>query len=236
MPNVMRDAQMAWVAFAVAVLGIVASVMLLLMFATEVPYNGPYRYGAAYETLTAVANALTAALVLYLSHLAGPSRGARVFAPVLAVLLVVGAGSAILLVTHVVGYAVSTAVTIAVLFLEGVWMIWLNRRMRLQNLFPASVSTIGWLIGVCLVIGLPLGVLGFMLPPLHIVQLLVLGAGIFIAGAAWVIFAVWWVLVGVWLLRGRRPALGEVTPVTDGAADGAPGATTRVKERGRRKA
>jgi hypothetical protein len=233
----MRDAQMAWIAFVVAVLGLGASVMLLLMFATEVPYNGPYRFGAAYEMLTAVASVLTAALVVHLSHLAGASsRGARIFAPVLAALLVIEAGSGLLLVTHVVGYAVSTAITIAVLFLQGVWMIWLNRRMRRQGSIPAVVGTIGWLIGLCLAIGLPLGVLGLVLPPLRVGQLLVLGGGIFIAGAAWVILAVWWVMVGVWLMRGRRIAPAEVASQTDGATDGSAGATTRVKARGRRKA
>jgi predicted MFS family arabinose efflux permease len=76
---------MAWIAFVVAVLGLGASVMLLLMFATEVPYNGPYRYGAAYEMLTAVASVLTAAVGPGWAFLA---NGLSVLAPLTGLLLI----------------------------------------------------------------------------------------------------------------------------------------------------
>ena len=239
MASVTRDAQMAWVAFAVAVLGVIASVMLLVMFATEVPYNGPYVFGAGYEVLTAVSNALTAALILHLSHYAGPSAGEKVFTPVLAVLLVVGAGSGILLVAHVVSYTISVAVSILVLFLHGVWLFWFNRQMHRRQLLPRGVSTFGWLIGLAVMVGLALGTLSLLLPPLRIGQLLILGFGNFAAGGAWLIVPVWWVLIGVWLLRGRRGVRSAGPPDINRATDGANGsnaATEPVKQRGRRKA
>lgn len=239
MASVTRDAQMAWVAFAVAILGLIASVMLLVMFATEVPYDGPYVFGAGYEVLTAVTNALTAALIMHLSHFAGPSAGEKVLTPVLAVLLIVGAGSGILLVAHVVSYTISVAVSIMVLFLQGVWLFWFNRQMHRRQLLPRGVSTFGWLIGLAVMVGLVFGTLGLLLPPLHIAQLLILGFGVFAAGGGWLIVPVWWVMVGVWLLRGGRPARGAERPGLDGATDGENGPnepTATVKQRGRRKA
>jgi len=241
MPSVMRDVRMAWLAFAVAALGVVASILLLLLFAMEVPYNGPYLFGAGYEVLTAVANVLTVALVMNLSRRAGPSGGGRVLAPVLSVMLVVAAGSAILLVTHVIGYVVSVTISIVVLLLQGVWMIWLNGRMANEHTFPRSVSTFGWLIGAGLVIGLPVAALSLILPPLTLIQLLVLGFGVFLAGGALLVYSFWWVMVGVWLMRGGGAAKGGTRPNARGTSNGSITARRTVtpapvKSRGRRKA
>jgi hypothetical protein len=246
MPNVMRDAQMAWVAFVVALLGIAASVLLLVTFTTEVPYNGPYRAGSGYVIVEIVANLLTAIVVVHLSRLAGPSFGARVLAPVLAVVLVLGAGSGLLLITQVIGYALFAAVSIMALFLLGLWMFWLNRRMRQGRILSNFVGTFGALTGAGMAIGLPVAAIGLILPPLRLAQLLVLGLGIFIAGGAVLVAPVWWVMVGVVLSRRGRGPRGEARSGADDSTDGGFGAVTThaatsssataKKARGRRKA
>lgn len=210
MSKFMRDAQAAWVAFAVALLGVIASVLLLLMFAVELPFNGPYGYGAGYEVLTAGASVLSAVLVLYLSRMARPGPSARVLAPALAILLIVEAAFALLLVLHLVAVEVSVAATLTVLVLEGIWLIWLNRRLGRLGAFSPFLSTFGWLIGACLTIGVPISVLGLLLPPLEILQLLVLGFGVFLAGGAWLVFSLWWLMVGCVCCAGRAMGSPEM--------------------------
>ncbi|GAB3128390.1 hypothetical protein [Glaciibacter psychrotolerans] len=233
MSKFMRDAQAAWVAFAVALLGVIASVLLLLMFAVELPFNGPYGYGAGYEVLTAGASVLSAVLVLYLSRMARPGPSARVLAPALAILLIVEAAFALLLVLHLVAVEVSVAATLTVLVLEGIWLIWLNRRLGRLGAFSPFLSTFGWLIGACLTIGVPISVLGLLLPPLEILQLLVLGFGVFLAGGAWLVFSLWWLMVGVRLLRGPRN--GQSGDASADEANESDSATT-THLRGRRRA
>ena len=265
MPSTTRDTLMAWLAFAAALLVIVATVLLILTFSTELPFNGPFVFGAGFEVVTAVGNVLTAALVLHLSRLASSSPGARVWTLVLCAFLVCTAILALLVAAQVIDYPFSVAATVVVLVLAGIWMIWVNRRFRSEGILPIFVGTFGWLIGLALVSGLPLAALGLVLPELTIAQLLALGFGVFLAGGAWVVWSVWWVCVGVSLLRGvrggrddegqsparrrrnaslasapgTRPASGT-TPASGIAAGSAPDSATGtdapVKLRGRRKA
>lgn len=204
MSKFMRDSVAAWVAFAVAVLGAIASIMLILMFWIELPFNGPYAFGAGYEVFVAIASVLSALLVLHLSRMAGASVAGRVLAPLVAVLLVVEALFALLLVAGVIEFAVSVSITVMALFMQGVWMFWLNQRLYRSGTISTFMGTFGWLIGACLVVGLPISAIGLLLPTLSIGQLLVLGFGIFLAGGAWLIWPIWWLMVGVRMLRGNR--------------------------------
>lgn len=241
-----QEPRMSGVAFALAAVGLVASILFILMFLFEVPDNGPYHYGAAYEVFAAIDSLLAAALVVHLSGKATRAGALWLFGLVLAVLLVANAVSAVLFLMHGIDPGASNFGGAIVVLLQGVWMFWLNRRLGREGVFPRLLATWGWLIGAGLVIGLVLAGIGLMLPPLSIGELLLLVPGIFIAGGVWLVWPAWYVLLGFRLLRGVKPAKAvrataaaraTLAKRATGRATGGPtGRATDAPTRGRRKA
>lgn len=225
-----QDARMSWLPFTLAVVSLAASVLFILMFWFEVPDNGPYRFGPAYEVMAAIGSVLGAVLVVELSQKTSRSPVAWVLVILLAAALILNAVSAILFVWQRIDPGLSILGSAAVLLLQGVWMFWVNRRLAREGVFPRLLATWGWLIGAGLVVGLLLAGIGLTLPQLSIPQLLFLGPGLFIAGGVWLVWPVWYVMLGFRLLRGapadKRTKTATRTKTTDAAG----------RPRGRRKA
>ncbi|MGO4690647.1 hypothetical protein [Glaciibacter sp. 2TAF33] len=205
---------MSWVAFAVAAVNLVASVMFVVMFLAEVPLNGPYIFGRTYDVLFAVSSVLAVFLIAHLDGKVKGSAGLRIVGLLASVVLLAAAVALVLLALGVVGVWVSVPLAVAAMFLHGVWMFWVNRRLGADGIFSRLLSTWGRLTGAGLMIGLVIGAVGIILPPLTIPQLLVLGLGIFVAGGVWAAWPVWYLMLGARLrkadaaprARGRRKA------------------------------
>lgn len=209
-----RDERMSWVAFAVALVNLVASVLFIAMFLVEVPLNGPYAFGRTYDILFAISSVLAVLLIAHVSGKVKGSAGLRVVGGVTCLALLAAAVALVLLALGVVGVWVSVPIAVVAMFLHGAWMFWVNRSLNAQGVFPRLLSAWGWLTGAGLMIGLVIGGVGIILPPLTIPQLLVLGLGIFIAGGVWLVWPIWYLMLGARLRkadptprpRGRRTA------------------------------
>jgi len=227
------DARLSWLPFTLAVLSLIGSVLFVLMFLFEVPDNGPYRFGSAYQVVAAIGSVLSALLVVELSRKATRSTLAWTLVILLAAALMLNAVSALLFLAKSIDSGLSILGSAVVLLLQGVWMFWVNRRLGAEGVFPRLLATWGWLIGAGLVVGLLLAGIGLTFPQLSIPELLLLGPGIFIAGGVWVVWPVWYVLLGVRMRRGT-PTPKRTTKVGATAVRKATAADAAT--RGRRKA
>jgi hypothetical protein len=227
---------MSWLPFTLAVASLAGSVLFVLMFWFEVPDNGPYRFGTAYEVMAAIGSVLGAVLVVELSRKVTRSTVAWVLTILLAAALLLNAVSAVLFITHSIDPALSIVGSAAVLLLQGVWMFWVNRRFAEEGVYPRLLTTWGWLIGAGLVVGLLLAGIGLTFPQLSIPELLFLGPGIFIAGGVWFVWPVWYVLLGFRMLRGPGKGAGKKPVDRAKTSDRTKTTDAAGRPRGRRKA
>jgi hypothetical protein len=205
---------MSWVAFGVAAVNLVASVMFVLTFLFEVPMNGPYVYGRTYSALFAIGSVLSVVLITHLSGKVKSSTGVRVVGFLACAVLLAAAVALVMLTLGLAEVRIAVPLAVAAMFLHGAWMLWANRRLGADGVFPRLLSVWGWVTGAALMVGLVIGAVGVVLPRLTIAQLLVLGLGIFIAGGVWLVWPIWYVMVGARLRaadaappsRGRRKA------------------------------
>lgn len=215
-----QDVWMAPLALINAAIGLAASALLILMFVIEVPFNGPYAFGAGYEVLAALGCVISAVLVIKISARVASSAASRTFPPLVFIALIVGAIAAFLVTIDVFDAVVWILVQAGVLVLEAIWMFWVNRRLVAQGTLRPWTGSLGRLIGLCLMIGLPLAGIGLTLPVLTIPQILLLGVGVFLAGGVWLIWPLWWVLAGFQLRRvdgaasSARPSAGRSRATT----------------------
>ncbi|MFT2816198.1 hypothetical protein [Leifsonia sp. A12D58] len=192
---------MAPLALVNAAIGLVASVLLILMFVIEVPFNGPYAFGSGYELLAAAGCVISAVLVIKISARLAPSAASRTFPPLVFIALIIGAIAAVLVTINVFDALVWILVQAAVIFVEAAWMFWVNRQLVAEGAIRSWTGSLGRLIGLGLMIGLPLAGIGLTLQVLTIPQILLLGVGVFLAGGVWLIWPLWWLLVGTQLRR-----------------------------------
>ena len=233
-----QDVWMLPLALINAVIGVTASVLLILMFVIEVPFNGPYAFGAGYELLAALGGVISAVLVIKISARVTSSAVSRAFPPLVFIALIVGAIAAYLVTINMFDAVVWILVQAGVLVLEAIWMFWVNRRLVAQGSLRPWTGSLGRLIGLGLMIGLPLAGIGLTLPVLTIPQILLLGLGVFLAGGVWLIWPLWWVLAGSQLRRGdgaagsARPSTGRASTST---ATRAASTAASTRSSGRRK-
>jgi hypothetical protein len=210
-----RGERMSWVAFAVAMVNVVASVLFILMFIVEVPLNGPYTYGRSYDVWFAIGSVLTVFLIGYVGGKVRGSPGLRGYGLVVCAALLAASVALVLLALGLLDIWIAVPIAIGAVLLHGIWMFWVNRRLGTDGVFSRLLSVWGWLTGAGLTTGLVIGVVGFtLLPPLTVVQVLVLGLGTFLAGGVWLVWPIWYLMLGVRLRkadatpasRGRRKA------------------------------
>jgi len=187
-----------WLALWLGVVGLLATVSLLLFFV------GPDTLsltGALSDLLNSVVGFLSAVLasVLYLAL--------RRLMPRLSLVLVIGAWAGAiaiafgswLILTGRSGVELSSYYSFVGNGLIGVWLWVLNRSTRREGVWPRNLSLLGLIAAAFLMVGL-LGLYGVLLqldgndfPPL------VLAAGISYLGIA-VLYPIWCLLLGRWIL------------------------------------
>lgn len=204
-----QDVWMAPLALVNAAIGVIASVLLILMFVIEVPFNGPYAFGSGYELLAALGCVISAVLAVKISARLTPNAASRAFPPLVFIALIIGAIAAFLVTINIFDAVVWILVQAGVIFVEAGWMFWVNRRLLAEGIITPWAGSLGRLIGLGLMIGLPLAAIGLTLPVLTIPQILLLGVGVFLAGGVWLIWPLWWVLVGNQLRRGDGAAVNS---------------------------
>ncbi len=201
-----RSLRLPALAYATAVVTLVADILLMLTYVLEVSTDGPYQFGTAHRAFAAVSNVLIALVVLRVSPIAEKSGVARFIAGGTAAASLVGAGAAVLGIPEILDFALSSVIAAAVLVVQGVWMFWFNTLLREHGVLSRALSQGGRIIGAGLIIGIVLVAGSVFLPTLTIPHLIVLGAGVFIGGGQWLAWPVWFVILG-WQLRKGPKAL-----------------------------
>ncbi len=101
-----------------------------------------------------------------------------------------------LLVLGALSFEVETPIAMAAWIVLCLWLLLVNRRLRLSEALPIRVSRFGEALGVGLLAGYAIVGLGLLLPWMSWPQLVVFGVGFLIGLPAYLGMPVWFVLLG----------------------------------------
>ena len=202
------DAQAKSCAYLAAGLGGANVVTLGLMYAIEVPRNGPFVFGAINDFGSGL-YFLSSIPVLYQIHRrvddGGPVSRAALWTVVGS--SVAAAGSSFLLAFHAIPFAPSTAVTVGAILVQSVWVIVVNAKLLRRGGWPRRLAHLGRGAGIAMLAGLPILSLGFLAARGSALRKALFAVGGGLGGAAWLSWPVWYLLVGRSLSReGKRSA------------------------------
>ena len=101
-----------------------------------------------------------------------------------------------LLVLGVLAFEIETPIAMAAWIILCVWLLLVNRRLRLSGALPVRLARLGEALGTGALAGYVVVGLGLLLPWMSWPQLLVFGVGILIGLPAYLGIPVWFVLLG----------------------------------------
>ena len=101
-----------------------------------------------------------------------------------------------LLVLGVLPFEVETPIAIAALLIQSVWLLLINRWLRLSDALPIRLARFGEFVGAGFLAGYVVVGLGFVLPWMSWPQLVAFGGGLVIGLPAYLGLPVWFVLLG----------------------------------------
>ena len=198
------DEQAARFAYVAAGLGGANLVTLGLMYAIEVPRNGPYYFGAINDFGSGL-YFLGSIPVLWQIHRRlddGPLGRTALWTVVGS--SVAAAGSSFLLAFHVIPFAPSTAVTVGAIVVQSVWVTVVNAKLLRRGGWPKWLARLGRGAGIAMLAGLPLLSLGFLASSGTALRYALFGLGGALGGVAWIGWPVWYFLVGRSLSRAGK--------------------------------
>jgi hypothetical protein len=182
------------------VLTFTSGLFLLLMFISIGLGGSPAPWGPINDFLSGIANLLLAALIPVISRRATRGRWERYGVWLMATTSVVGAASSFMLVAGRLGFEQSTAVSIAVIVLQVLWMFWLNRRFITDPDVPRRVSRFGIAFAVSLLAALILFSISFLVGAgTWATVLQAVGGGV--GGVAWLSWPIWFIFLGRHIAR-----------------------------------
>jgi hypothetical protein len=177
-----------WCAYAAAGLGGANLVTLGLLYAVEVPRNGPYVFGAINDFGGGLYFLSSIPVLQELSRRLdddGPVSRAALATVVGS--SAVAAGSSFLLAFSKIPFAPSTAVTVGAILVQSAWLTAVSGRRA----------------GLAMLAGLPVFALGYLAPTGSALRKALFAVGGTLSGAAWVSWPVWYLLVGRTLAAER---------------------------------
>ena len=101
-----------------------------------------------------------------------------------------------LLVLGVLAFEVETPIAMAAVIILSLWLLLVNRWLRLSGALPVRLARLGEFLGAGMLAGYAVVGLGLLLPWMSWVQLVVFGVGVLIGLPAWLGIPVWFVLLG----------------------------------------
>ena len=101
-----------------------------------------------------------------------------------------------LLVLGALSFEVETPIAMAAWIVLSLWLLLVNRRLRLSQSLPVRVARLGEALGVGLLAGYAIVGLGLLLPWMSWPQLVVFGVGVLVGLPAYLGIPVWVVLLG----------------------------------------
>jgi hypothetical protein len=200
------DEQAGRFAYVAAGLGGANLVTLGLMYAIEVPRNGPYLFGAINDFGGGL-YFLGSIPVLWQIHRRlddGPLSRSALWTVVGS--SAAAAGSSFLLAFHVIPFAPSTAVTVGAILVQSVWVTAVSSKLLRRGVWPKRLARLGRGAGVAMLAGLPILSLGFLAPSGSALRYALFALGGTLSGAAWIGWPAWYLLVGRHLSRAAEQA------------------------------
>jgi hypothetical protein len=189
------------------VLGVVTFVsgaFLIVMFVSLSRGGSAAPWGPINDALSALGNVILAVLVPWLSRGAARTPRTRGFVRLIVAACLAAAASGVLLVTHLLAFEPSTAISLVAIVLQSAWMIWLNRAWARDPRMPRRISMFGSAFGVGLLAGLTLVGASMLLPWGSALANALLIPGIALGGVAWILWPLWFILLGRHLGRGAQ--------------------------------
>lgn len=193
-----------WCAYAAAGLGGANLVTLGLLYAVEVPRNGPYVFGAINDFGGGLYFLSSIPVLQELSRRLDDEPINRAVLATVVGSSAIAAGSSFLLAFHRIPFAPSTAVTVGTILVQSVWLTGVSTRLGRGGGWPKSLARLGQGAGVAMLAGLPVLSLGYLAPSGSALRKALFAVGGALSGAAWVSWPVWYLLVGRTLAAERR--------------------------------
>ena len=160
------------------------------------PGSAIHLAGSASDLVGSLATAFMIAIALFLGgHL--PQRRAARFTQAAGltamVLLTVGG---LLVGLGVLAFEVVAPITVAAWMVLSLWLLLVNRWLRMSDAFPVRLSRLGELLGAGMLTGAAVVGLGLLLPWMSWVQLVVFGVGVVLGVVGWLGIPIWFVILG----------------------------------------
>jgi hypothetical protein len=190
------DEQAKTCAYLSAGLGGANLVTLGLMYAIEVPRNGPYRFGAINDFGSGLYFLSSIPVLMQIHRRLDDSAVSRAGLRTVVGSSAAAAGSSFLLAFKVIPFAPSTAVTVGAILVQSVWVIIVNAKLLRRGRWPKRLAQLGRGAGIAMLAGLPILSLGYLAPTGSALRKALFAVGGTLSGAAWTSWPVWYLLVG----------------------------------------
>ena len=184
-------------AYAAGATGILANLFLIAFFALQAsqPDDG-FSLGSANDLVGSLATAFMIPVALALGWRLPQRRAARLTqAAGLTAMVLLSVGGP-LLVLGVLAFEVATPITMAAWIILCLWLLLVNRWLRLSKALPVRLARLGEYLGAGTLAGYVIVGLGLLLPWMSWGQLVVFGLGMLIGLPAWLGIPVWFLLLG----------------------------------------
>ena len=184
-------------AYAAGATGILANLFLIAFFALQAsqPDDG-FSLGSANDLVGSLATAFMIPVALALGGRLPQRRAARLTqAAGLTAMALLSVGGP-LLVLGVLAFEVATPITMAAWIILCLWLLLVNRWLRLSKALPVRLARLGEYLGAGTLAGYVIVGLGLLLPWMSSGQLVVFGLGMLIGLPAWLGIPVWFLLLG----------------------------------------
>jgi hypothetical protein len=195
------DAQAKTCAYLSAGLGGANLITLGLMYAIEVPRNGPYRFGAINDFGSGLYFLSSIPVLMQIHRRLDANPVSRAGRWTVVGSSAAAAGSSFLLAFKVIPFAPSTAVTVGAILVQSVWVIIVNAKLLRRGHWPKRLAQLGRGAGIAMLAGLPIFSLGYLAPSGSALRKALFAIGGSLSGAAWTSWPVWYLLVGRSLSR-----------------------------------
>jgi hypothetical protein len=206
-PNVMM---VSCFAYAAGITGILANLSLIAMYVllglqSGNPEDGTlsssafHMTGSANDLLGSLSTALMIPVAFFLGKRLPRLRGARfVQTAGLAAMALLSVGGP-LLVLGILAFEVETPISMVALILLILWVLLVNRWLRLSHALPHRLARFGEFLGAGFLAGYVIVGLGLLLPWMSWPQLVVFGVGFLVGLPGYLGIPVWFVILGRYL-------------------------------------
>ncbi len=184
-------------AYATGATGILANLFLIAFFTLQAsqPDDG-FSLGSANDIVGSLATAFMIPVALALGGRLPQRRAAHLTqAAGLTAMALLSVGGP-LLVLGVLAFEVATPITMAAWIILCLWLLLVNRWLRLSKALPVRLARLGEYLGAGTLAGYVIVGLGLLLPWMSSGQLVVFGLGMLIGLPAWLGIPVWFLLLG----------------------------------------